>query len=82
MEVLGSTLYAPIGLTLGMGWTGFKQPRDRFLRIDVERLRTIQHAYPTAVAAVAPANVPASATAAFASVPTANVPLATAKTVD
>ena len=82
MEVLGSTLYAPIGLTFGMGWQGFKQPRDRFLRVDMGALRNMQHAYPTAVAAVAPANVPVSTTAAFVSAPPADVPLVTAKSVN
>ena len=46
-EVIGSTLYAPIGLIFG-GWDGFKSPRTRLLRVDLNILRQVRHAFPVA----------------------------------
>jgi len=28
-EVIGATLFSPIGMAFGMGWTGFKAPMER-----------------------------------------------------
>ncbi len=47
-EVVGAFLYAPIGLTIGAGWTGFKQPLNRMLRVDTGVLNRIRHAFPVA----------------------------------
>jgi hypothetical protein len=48
LEVIGSTLFAPIGMTFGMGWKGFKSPRNRYLRVDTNILMQVQHAFPSA----------------------------------
>ncbi len=56
-EVIGSTLYAPIGLIFG-GWDGFKSPKTRLLRVDLNILRQVRHAFPVADVSLAGGSPP------------------------